>query len=59
MPRTQSRPRHQVSPVTIVLLSPLFRHSTSRQAYVLRLIGNRWGPVLQRRFRGTAQIPPA
>jgi hypothetical protein len=28
------------------LLTPLFRFSTSRSAYVLRVVGNRRGPVL-------------
>jgi hypothetical protein len=29
-----------------VVLKPLFRHSYSRDAYVLRVVGNRLGPVL-------------
>jgi hypothetical protein len=36
------------------LVRPLFRYSTSRDAYVLRFAGNRAGPVLKpdRRRRG-------
>jgi hypothetical protein len=35
-----------------VLAKPFFRHSTSRDAWVLRLIGNDFGPVLVRdRFK--------
>ena len=35
-----------VSPRTITLLSPFFRRSEGRQAWVLRLVGGRFGPVL-------------
>jgi hypothetical protein len=34
-----------------VLLAPLFRHSRGRDAYVLRGVGNRIGPVLKRERR--------
>jgi hypothetical protein len=57
MPRTHSRRRHQVSRGTLVLLTVLFRHSTSRNAYVLRLVGNRWGPVLQTRQKRQKRAP--
>ena len=40
------RPRRQVSPLTLKLLSPLFRFSYGRGAYVLRGIGRSRGPVL-------------
>lgn len=30
----------------LIALKPFFRHSYSRDAYVLRLVGNRFGPVL-------------
>lgn len=42
------RPRHYVSRVTLALLRPLLRYSRSRDAYVLRGIGNTRGPVLRR-----------
>jgi len=45
------RPRHYISGMTLVLMKPLFRYSVSRDAYVLRLIGNSSGPVLRRERR--------
>ena len=45
MARSPRRRRH-VSPWVLVALKPFFRHSYSRDAYVLRLIGNHVGPVL-------------
>jgi hypothetical protein len=41
------RPRRYVRASILALLRPLFRHSASRDAYVLRVLGNRWGPVLR------------
>ena len=52
--RTTPRPRRPVSPATARLLSPLFRHSIGRDAYVLRAVGNRRGPVLVVRREPTA-----
>jgi len=40
------RRRRPVAPSTLTLLWPLFRYSAIRDAYVLRLIGGRRGPVL-------------
>ena len=37
-----------MGPVAIAALKPLFRYSTSRNAYVLRGIGQRFGPVLKK-----------
>jgi hypothetical protein len=45
------RPRHYVSQTTLGLLRPLFRYSLSRDAYVMRLVGNRRGPVLRHERR--------
>lgn len=45
------RPRHYVSRATLALMQPLFRYSLSRDAYVLRVIGNSRGPVLRRERR--------
>jgi len=42
------RPRRAVAPALVGLLRPFLRFSYSRDAYVLRLIGTRWGPVLRR-----------
>lgn len=44
--RTTPRERRPVSPGTLRALKPLFRYSIGRDAYVLRAIGNRTGPVL-------------
>jgi hypothetical protein len=41
------RTRHYVSPMLVPVLRLLFRHSGSRDAYVLRGVGNRMGPVLR------------
>ena len=41
------RPRKDVSHTTITVLSPFFRYSASRDAYVLRGVGNAHGPVLR------------
>jgi hypothetical protein len=44
-----------VSPRTARLLTPVFRYSIGRDAYVLRGVGNRRGPVLTvRRERSAA-----
>ena len=42
-----ARERRYVSPALLVALKPVFRFSETRQAYVLRLVGNRFGPVLK------------
>ncbi|MHB8691974.1 MAG: hypothetical protein ACYDHH_12080 [Solirubrobacteraceae bacterium] len=47
----QERPRRYVSPITLRLLTPLLRHSASRDAFVLRLVGNKVGPVLRPKLR--------
>lgn len=45
--RTVRRPRRYVSRQWIALLAPALRYSASRDAYVLRGIGRRYGPVLR------------
>ena len=45
----QPRPRREISKPTLTLLRPFFRYSISRDAYVLRGVGNRVGPVLRLR----------
>jgi len=47
--RTTPRPRRVLGPVCFAILFPLLRWSHSREAYVLRLVGNRVGPVVRRR----------
>jgi hypothetical protein len=54
--RTDPRPRRYVTVSTLAVMRPLLRYSTGRDAYVLRLAGNRAGPVLRperRRPRGS------
>ena len=42
------RPRHYVPwPLATILGATLFRYSDRRRAYVLRVVGKRWGPVLR------------
>jgi hypothetical protein len=48
MPASTPRPRHQVPHWLLVLLRPFFRYSVTRDAYVLRVVGRRRGPVLRR-----------
>ena len=55
--RTVKRPRRYVARRWVTLGRPLLRYSTSRDAYVLRVIGRKWGPVLKldRRRGGAVQ----
>jgi hypothetical protein len=52
--RTQQRPRRYVAGHWLSLLKPVLRYSATRDAFVLRAIGNSSGPVLRvdRRRRG-------
>jgi len=43
--RRRARQRKSVSPARIRLLRPILRRSETRQAWVLRVVGNRFGPV--------------
>ncbi len=54
--RRVPRTRHYVPPLKLAVMRPLLRHSQSRDAYVLRFVGNRVGPVLRRDLR-RAQLP--
>jgi hypothetical protein len=48
MARASPRRRHAIAPKSTWLLKALgFRYSSTRDAYVLRLVGNRLGPVFQ------------
>ena len=44
---TSMRPRRYVRPWVIAVATPLFRYSTSRDAYILRGVGQKRGPVLK------------
>ena len=52
--RTVKRPRHYVDRQWIELGRPILRYSASRDAYVLRVVGRSWGPVVraERRTEG-------
>jgi hypothetical protein len=43
----QRRPRRKVGSAILTMVRPLFRFSRSRNAYVLRGVGDRRGPVLR------------
>jgi hypothetical protein len=45
--RTVKRPRRYVTPRLIAIGRPVLRYSQPRDAYVLRLVGRKWGPVLR------------
>lgn len=46
MARTTPRPRREVSARRLRALKAVgFRYSPSRNAYVMRIVGNRFGPV--------------
>ena len=45
--RTVHRPRRYVSKHWITLLTPIMRYSAARDAYVLRVVGRDFGPVLK------------
>jgi O-antigen/teichoic acid export membrane protein len=53
--RRAPRPRHGVSPRVLFTLQPLFRYSLMRDAWILRGIGESYGPVL----RATRVAPAA
>jgi hypothetical protein len=44
---SSQRPRRYIAHHWLVLLRPIFRHSASRDAFVLRVVGNQRGPVLR------------
>jgi hypothetical protein len=45
--RTIRRPRRYIAGHWLALLSPVLRHSRSRDAYILKVIGSDHGPVLR------------
>jgi len=55
--RTVRRPRHYVSKHWLVLLWPAFRRNDRRDAYVLRVVGRRVGPVLRPNRRARRESP--
>ncbi len=53
--RTAIRPRRYVARHWLIVLRPVFRYSSGRDAFVLRLLGNATGPVLRVDRRGRRQ----
>ena len=51
--RTQQRPRRYLARHWLVALKPVLRYSATRDAFVLRAIGNSKGPVLRVDRRGS------
>ncbi len=50
--RSTSRPRRYIARPWLLIFRPLLRYSATRDAYVLRLIGRSFGPVLRPERRG-------
>ena len=53
--RSVARPRHYLARHWILLARPALRYSITRDAYVLRGVGNSVGPVLRRDRRRAKQ----
>ncbi len=49
------RPRRYVAPHWLLLAKPFLRYSATRDAFVLRVIGNSRGPVLRVDRRSSAR----
>jgi hypothetical protein len=47
--RTSVRTRHEAPAPLIAMVRPFMRYSSHRDAFVLRGVGNRFGPVIVRR----------
>ncbi len=45
--RSVARPRRYISRHRLLILRPLLRYSVTREAFVLRVVGNSVGPVLR------------
>jgi hypothetical protein len=45
--RTVKRRRRYVAGHWLTLMKPVLRYSNARDAFVLRVIGSSWGPVLR------------
>jgi len=43
------RPRRTTGRLAFTLLRPLLRYSNTRNAWILRLVGQRRGPVIKKR----------
>lgn len=47
MSRTVKRPRRYLASQWLAALRPFMRYSRSRDAYVLRVVGGQYGPVVR------------
>jgi hypothetical protein len=56
--RTTRRPRRYVRSETLTLISPLFGYDSRRDAYTLRGVGRRVGPVFLEDRRRRHELPP-
>jgi hypothetical protein len=45
--RESPRPRRYLPPLVVLLLRPFFRYSDWRDAWILRIVGERYGPVVR------------
>jgi hypothetical protein len=45
--RVPPRPRREVPPIALFLLKPIYRYDVDRDAWILRVRGDRYGPVLR------------
>jgi hypothetical protein len=57
--RTVKRPRRYIAPRWIAIGRPVLRYSTPRDAYVLRVVGRKWGPVLRSERRRPRHLDSA
>jgi hypothetical protein len=57
--RSHKRRRRNVPGVCLVAMRPLLRYSINREAYVLRVGGGRFGPVLKERAAADSQAASA
>jgi hypothetical protein len=57
--RIVKRPRRYVPRHWLAIGRPLLRYSEPRDAYVLRLVGRKWGPVLKYDRRHGGALPGA
>jgi hypothetical protein len=55
--RSARRPRRYAARHWLIVLRPLLRYSATRDAFVLRLVGSSFGPVLRPDRRGRRQQP--
>jgi hypothetical protein len=55
--RTVKRPRRYVARRWLALGRPVLRYSSPRDAYVLRVVGRKWGPVLRAERRSGEVVP--